>query len=148
VTNLFNPGPPTKASPCVANRCTVCCHDTNMPLTLGDLERITALGHRPDDFSQPDEAEGYLRLRNTKQGDCFFLEADGRCRVNATKPEGCRLYPFIYDEQDDRVVRDSICPFNGEFDPPPDVERKVRALIVKLDGEAKGRKAHPGRAPP
>jgi Fe-S-cluster containining protein len=148
VSNLFNIGPPTASSPCVANRCTVCCHDTNMPLTMADLERITSQGYALDDFSQPDTQEGYLRLRNTQQGACFFLEPDGRCRVQAVKPEGCRLYPFIYDEQNDRAVRDDICPFNGEFNPPPGVERQVRALIVKLEGEARARRSHPGRGAP
>jgi Fe-S-cluster containining protein len=111
-----------------------------MPLTLADLERLGARGYRIDDISEPDEEEGYLRLRNTPEGACVFLEADGRCRVQAVKPEGCRLYPFIYDEDNDSVIRDGICPFNREFAPPPDVEPSVRELIKRLSAEAEGRR--------
>jgi Fe-S-cluster containining protein len=140
VTNLFLPGKPQQASPCVSNSCTLCCHDTNMPLTLADIERLTARGERLSDFSEPDEEdEGYLRLANTDEGNCTFLLPDGRCRVQADKPEGCRLYPFIYDADHDAVIRDGICPFNRQFEPPPDVERRVRELIARLEREAAAR---------
>lgn len=113
-----------------------------MPLTLADMERLTARGERLEDFSQPDEEDvGYVRLRNTDEGECHFLLADGRCRVQADKPEGCRLYPFIYNIDSDEVLRDSYCPFNRDFTPPPDVERRVRELISRLEHEAKGRAA-------
>ena len=141
MTNLFVLGPPGPASPCVKNACTLCCHETNMPLTLADIERLTALGHRMQEFSEPDEDEGYLRLHNTDEGACFFLAADGRCRVQESKPEGCRLYPFIYDEDEDKVIRDGICPYNEAFVPPADVERRVRELIGRLTHEARARHA-------
>lgn len=141
MTNLFLPGKPQQASPCVRHACTICCFDTNMPLTLADLGRLTARGERIDDFSEPDEEEGFLRLRNTEDGHCHFLLPDGRCRVQTDKPEGCRLYPFIYDGDNDTVIRDGICPFNREFEPPPAIEAKVRELIARLDVEAAGRRA-------
>ena len=140
MTNLFIPGKPQATSPCVKHTCTLCCHDTNMPLTLADMERLTARGERLDAFSQPDEEDiGYIRLRNTEKGACTFLAPDGRCRVQADKPEGCRLYPFIYDMDRDRVLRDSFCPFNKEFDAPPGTEQKVRALVARLEAEARAR---------
>lgn len=145
MTNLYVPGPPRSDIPCIRNTCTLCCRDTNMPLTLADIDRLTSLGYRADDFSEADEEEGYLRLHNTEEGACFFLEESGRCRVQAEKPEGCRLYPFIFDEDDDRVIRDGICPFNREFEPTPDVEAKVRELIGRLEREAAARTAHAPR---
>jgi uncharacterized protein len=141
VTNLFVPGAPQATSPCVHNVCTACCRDTNMPLTLGDVDRLTSRGHKLADFSVYDPAEGYLRLRNTKDGDCTFLARDGRCRVQSDKPEGCRLYPFIYDEDNDKVIRDDFCPFNGEFEPPPGIDKKVREVIGRMEAEAKARLA-------
>lgn len=140
MSNLFLPGPPRPASPCVKHACTACCKDTNMPLTFVDLERLTSLGHKLDDFSEPDEEEGYLRLKNTPEGNCNFLAEDGRCKVQANKPEGCRLYPFIYDEDHDAVIRDGFCPFNREFAAPEGVERQVRELIQRLEAEASWRK--------
>ena len=141
MTNLFKVGLPTAASPCTKHACTACCHDTNMPLTFLDIERLTSRGHALDAFSEPDEQEGYLRLRNTPEGNCFFLAPDGRCSVQADKPEGCRLYPFIYDEDHDAVIRDGFCPFNREFAPPEGVERSVRELIQRLEAEAGWRRA-------
>ncbi len=141
MTNLFLPGSPQGSSPCVHNACTACCRDTNMPLTLADIERLTARGHRLADFTVQDLQEGYLRLANTKDGDCTFLARDGRCRVQADKPEGCRLYPFIYDEDNDKVIRDDFCPFNKQFDPPPGIERQVREVIGRMEAEAKARLA-------
>jgi uncharacterized protein len=145
VTNLFVVGAPIPSNPCVRHACTLCCHDTNMPLSLADIERLTSLGHSLAAFAESDEEEGYLRLHNTEEGACFFLDAAGRCSVQSSKPEGCRLYPFIFDEEDDRVIRDEICPFNREFDPPPEVESKVRELVSRLTREAAARRAHPGR---
>ena len=141
MTNLYVPGPARADLPCIRNACTICCHDTNMPLSLADMERLTSFGHRLADFSELDEEEGYLRLRNTEEGACHFLDEKGRCSVQHAKPEGCRLYPFIYDEEDDRIVRDYICPFNREFEPPADVETRVRELVGRLEREAAARKA-------
>jgi Fe-S-cluster containining protein len=146
VNNLFLPKAPGGASVCAKHACTFCCRDTNMPLTFLDLERLIALGHKPADFSEPDEQEGYLRLRNTPEGNCTFLSKEGRCSVQADKPEGCRLYPFIYDEDNDAVIRDGLCPFNREFFAPPGVERNVRELIQRLEAEAQWRKAAASRA--
>ena len=142
MTNLFLPGKPQATSPCVKHTCTLCCRDTNMPLTLADMERLTSRGERLEAFSQPDEEDqGYIRLVNTEKGECYFLAPDGRCRVQADKPEGCRLYPFIYDMDKDAVLRDSFCPFNREFEPPEGTERKVRDLVSRLEAEAAARVA-------
>jgi hypothetical protein len=111
-----------------------------MPLTLADIERLTARGFAPADFAVKDDKEGYLRLRNSEEGACFFLDPSGRCSVQGAKPEGCRLYPFIYDEDADRVIRDSICPFNRDFEPPPGVEATLRELIGRLEREAAARR--------
>ena len=135
MTNLYVLGPPRAEIPCVRNSCTVCCHDTNMPLTLADIERLTSLGYRLNEFSLQD-AEGYLRLRNRPDHACFFLDASGHCSIHAAKPEGCRVYPFIYDEDADKVIRDDVCPYAAQFVPPPETERKVRELVGRLEREA------------
>jgi hypothetical protein len=109
-----------------------------MPLTLADIERITSQGYGLAEFTVPSD-DGTLRLRNTDDGDCYFLDPSGRCSANAFKPEGCRLYPFIYDESARRVVRDDYCPFTREFEPPSDVEGKVRELVGRIETEARGR---------
>lgn len=143
MTNLFVIGPPA-ASPCVRNACTACCRDTNMPLTLADIDRLTAAGHRLGEFSVA-EADGWVRLRNLDDHRCFFLSAEGRCRVHDDKPEGCRLYPFILDEGSGRVFRDDFCPHRAQFRPPPGVEASVTELVGRLESEAARRRG--GAAP-
>lgn len=138
MTNLFTPGAPRSDIPCIRNNCTKCCHETQMPLTFADIDRLTALGNRLNEFSVND-ADGSIRLRNVADGSCFFLEKNGRCRVNDTKPEGCRLYPFIWDEGARKTIRDDYCPYTAEFLPPPDVDAKVRELVGRLETESRGR---------
>jgi Fe-S-cluster containining protein len=110
-----------------------------MPLTLSDIERITARGHRLAEFSV-EEGDGWVRLRNLPDHRCFFLATDGRCRINDVKPEGCRLYPFIIDEETGDVFRDDFCPHRDEFVPPPGVERQVKGLLARLEAEADARR--------
>lgn len=112
-----------------------------MPVTLADIERITARGFRLSEFTL-DGGDGWLRLRNMEDHRCFFLSDGGRCRIHDVKPEGCRLYPFIYDESNGEVFRDDFCPHRQEFEPPPAVAEKVKELVQRLESEAAVRRAN------
>ena len=144
MTNLFVMGSPRGQSPCVAHACTACCRDTNMPLSLADIERITALGHKLAEFSDSGD-DGWMRLHNLDDHRCFFLSEKGLCTIHDSKPEGCRLYPFILDQDTAEVFRDSFCPFNAQFDPAPTTKEKVRELVVRLEDEAAARRDQAGR---
>jgi Fe-S-cluster containining protein len=63
----------------------------------------------------------------------------GLCSIHDSKPEGCRLYPFILDKDTREVFRDSFCPFNAQFDPAPTTKEKVRELVGRLEREAGAR---------
>lgn len=77
-------------------RCGKCCLNTEMPLTREDVERLELLGYRREEFAEP--RGGLLRLRNV-DGHCYFYDPDTRsCKVYPYRPEGCRVYPFIYVE--------------------------------------------------
>lgn len=77
-------------------RCGRCCLNTEMPLTQRDVDRLVKLGYRVEEFAEL--RKGLLRLRNV-DGHCFFYDPSSRaCRVYEHRPEGCRLYPFIYVE--------------------------------------------------
>lgn len=110
-----------------------------MPVTLADIERITARGFRLAEFTV-DEGDGWLRLRNLEDHRCTFLTDGGRCRIHDVKPEGCRLYPFIYDESNGHVIRDDFCPHREEFTPPAGVRARVEELVRRLEGEAAARR--------
>jgi Fe-S-cluster containining protein len=86
-------------------RCGRCCLGTEMPLTPVDVRRLEELGYRG--FYEP--KGGLLRLRNV-DGRCFFYDpASKSCTVYPHRPEGCRLYPFIYVEGVGVAV-DPECP--------------------------------------
>lgn len=39
-------------------------------------------------------------IRRNKDGSCFFLSKENRCKINAFKPLVCRLEPFIISDFD------------------------------------------------
>ena len=107
-----------------------------MPLTPGDVSRLQAAGHDVDAFSFDDEGVRRLRTRDEEAPDgrpCFFLGSDGACSVYEVRPEGCRIYPFVVDE-DARLTRDEDCPYRAEFAAPPHA-RRVVLDILRRSGE-------------
>lgn len=95
--------------------CGSCCREPLLPLTDGDLRRIVrATGDDPRDvvawvtpeqIAMDDEPEAFVRLRGgprvmvMRQGrtGCRFLGPDQRCRIYASRPQGCRVFPFDAD---------------------------------------------------
>jgi Fe-S-cluster containining protein len=113
--------------PCARHGCHLCCLDTRMTLTEGDVARLEAAGFK--DFFRLN-TEGDLELRN-HGGRCVLLDG-GRCSAYAARPEGCRLYPLILDLQSDRVVRDEYCPHRGSFPiTTGEAERLRRSVAVE-----------------
>ncbi len=112
--------------------CGKCCFETEMPLTEEDLRRIESLGYRKEEFSI--SFAGIVRLRNVN-GKCYFLDEKNRCRIYEHRPEGCRLYPAVFDGE--KVVVDKICPKWREVK----VSEVVRKRLVKLIEKVYGRKS-------
>ena len=106
-----------------------------MTLTVEDVDRLAALGHRGFFRQTP---EGQLQLVN-RHGRCVFLRGS-ECAVYADRPEGCRLYPFILDRDLDQPVRDDFCPHAEEFEFGPDDEARLRRSIATEDAEAAERR--------
>jgi len=98
-----------------------------MPLTRGDIERIVSLGYREDSFVV--ERGGLKRLRNIR-GSCIFL-GDG-CKIYSDRPEGCTLYPTIYDAAGKRAVLDKDSPYNREFHISFKKSKQVSRLYATL----------------
>jgi Fe-S-cluster containining protein len=110
---------------------------TEMPLTRRDIERITSLGYPLEYFARRG-ADGVMYLRNVN-GHCVFLDPDtGRCKIYPWRPEGCRLYPLVYDPENDEVIVDPDCPLADTI--PKHVvkalEPRVRKLVKELYGLA------------
>jgi len=109
-------------------RCGVCCRETEMLLSLDDIERLERKGYRKEFFVCFDR-EGYPTLRN-RQGHCVFYDSEkSRCRVYKDRPLGCRLYPVIYDELKGIIV-DNICHTKNKIT-EKEIERKGKK-VVKL----------------
>lgn len=146
---------PAQGDPCTERGCSTCCHGTEMVLTEDDLVRLrTFLGGRPD---LPQEGwfladDGYVQLRTAPpaapglERPCAFL-VDGRCAVYPVRPEGCRLYPAVWDEAlRSAVLDDEVCPHTGRFRVLPATAAAVRSLGERLEAERRAR-MRPGRGP-
>jgi hypothetical protein len=141
----------TAQSPCLATGCSACCHDTEMLLTEADVERIDLVAGGRDWWFQA--GDGYLQLR-TRDGPaakgapsasarpCVFLRGDGHCSVWEDRPEGCRLYPAVWDGEALRAHKDDEhCPHTAGFALPQASADAVRRLAAKLERERSARSA-------
>ena len=115
-------------TPCTVHGCVECCKQTSMPLSCSDVERIKSQGFRVKDFSVK-QGKG-RHLKNSK-GKCVFLR-DSRCIIYSNRPEGCRLYPLVYDENCEDYVIHDFCPHSHEFKVKKEDVEKLQALLTKL----------------
>lgn len=122
------------SNPCLAHDCSLCCHDTAMPLREADVARLAARGHARGAFARVED--GWLSLRN-EGGACVFLRG-GKCSVYDDRPEGCRLYPLVWEE-DAGPALDELCPWRGEFSFRLEHRRRLDALVRVLVRERAAR---------
>ncbi|MDI9619421.1 MAG: YkgJ family cysteine cluster protein [Candidatus Nezhaarchaeota archaeon] len=121
---------PTLRLDCVVNGklCGRCCYNTEMPLTLGDVNRIKRLGFSESHFI--DKVGGLPRLRNV-EGHCVFLNPHlNSCTIYPMRPEGCRLYPLLYDLECGKVTVDPLCPQSHTI--PKWLARKLSKSLLNL----------------
>ena len=124
---------PELMAPCLEMGCCKCCLDTEMPLTEEDVARLEASGHDASAFVVAEE--GYTFLANVR-GQCFFLDAKGMCSVYAGRPEGCRLYPLVMDEDMSEFKLDDLCPHRSSVGWRKFHEEALMGLLERL---ARGR---------
>ena len=116
---------------CLRYGCIKCCLDTEMPLSVLDIARIKGLGFSENSFIV--ERNGNWQLKNLS-GRCVFHNGQ-RCTIYDHRPEGCQLYPVIFNEYKGEAVLDSYCPHYEKFHLTPSISRKVVKLVRKLDVE-------------
>jgi Fe-S-cluster containining protein len=117
--------------PCKIHNCFKCCIETRMPLTQKDIERISEQGYRFKEFVVKRRGERCLKNR---KGGCVFLE-DNECTIYSFRPEGCQLYPLLYDEDDEKGVIHDFCPYGHEFNVSSKDIDNLYVLIKKLARE-------------
>ena len=101
-----------------------------MPLSNLDLERILKLGFELEYFAV--KTDGGWRLKNSS-GRCVFLVEEG-CGIYPHRPEGCRLYPLVYDENLKKAVIDPLCPYGHLFRVQKNDTERLKTLLEKLTG--------------
>ncbi len=114
--------------PCMIHGCVKCCIETRMPLSPSDIERISGQRYRFKDYVLKRKRERFLRNSN---GRCVFLGDDG-CKIYSFRPEGCRLYPLVYDEKNKKAVVHDLCPYGLEFKVSGEDREKLHAFFKKL----------------
>ncbi|NQT08501.1 YkgJ family cysteine cluster protein [Candidatus Bathyarchaeota archaeon] len=120
--------PLSSGIPCTIHSCVKCCIETRMPLSRTDIERISQQGYRFKDFVVKRKRERRLKNRN---GRCVFL-GDKGCKIYSFRPEGCRLYPLVYNENDRKFVIHDLCPYAHEFKVSRDDIENLHAFFKEL----------------
>ncbi|MBN2334644.1 YkgJ family cysteine cluster protein [Candidatus Bathyarchaeota archaeon] len=115
--------------PCKAHGCVKCCIDTRMPLSRLDVERISGQGYRFKEFVVKRGKERQLKNSN---GRCVFL-GDNGCTIYSFRPEGCRLYPLVYNKNNGKAFVHDLCPYGQEYKVGRDDIEKLNVLLKKLD---------------
>lgn len=140
------------AMPCLERRCSACCHDTEMLLTDDDIARISALRPGLDFWFTADDGFRQLRTRDSPAAvggtgrPCVFLNPEGTCGIHPDRPEGCRLYPAMWDMEAQVAGLDAEhCPHTDGFLLAPATRDATRRLAARLEAELarRARGTHP-----
>ncbi len=116
---------------CLHTRCNLCCRHTNMLLSDKDIHNITTLGYHRSFFTI--QRNGWLRLKNYK-GRCIFHNGE-HCTIYDHRPEGCVLYPVVYDADRRIAIIDAECPQRRQFFINEQKTRQLKHLIALLQKE-------------
>jgi len=102
-----------------------------MPLLKEDIERIKRLGFDYDYFVV--NRDGWLQLKNYS-GRCVFNDGK-QCLIYENRPEGCKFYPIVYDEDKNFATLDEDCPHRNEFKIAEKSIVMLISLVTKLRDE-------------
>ncbi|MFW9827971.1 MAG: YkgJ family cysteine cluster protein [Candidatus Thorarchaeota archaeon] len=96
----------------ICENCGKCCIETEMLLSIQDIDLLvnnSVYQLDRDDFALKN-AEGFYQLKNI-EGHCYFFDVSSKnCNIYEYRPQGCRIYPLIYDFQTEKCTLDKDCP--------------------------------------
>jgi len=105
--------------------CGLCCEETEMELSIRDIDTLEKAGYHREKFSVTGE-DGINRLRNIN-GRCYFYNhAEERCQVYEVRPIGCYTYPVVYSDNEEIII-DELCPMGNTVS---DQELKVKGRCL------------------
>lgn len=116
---------------CMEYKCIKCCLETSMPLSNQDIERIQDLGFSTNFFVV--ECNGWLQLKN-KDGKCVFHNGK-LCSIYKDRPEGCKLYPIIYDKDANCAIFDEDCSHKDKFQMSKIAVEQLCSIVSRLESE-------------
>ena len=116
---------------CINKKCIQCCKETNMPLSKKDINRIENLGYTSDFFINIHD--GWFQLKN-RDGHCVFHNGM-KCLIYENRPEGCQLYPIIFNKENNCAILDEDCPYRTNFLITMNSRRKLFHLVSKIESE-------------
>jgi len=107
-----------------------------MLLSDSDIQKIENIGYDKNYFTR--SKKGWLKLKN-KDGRCVFH--NGKiCLIYENRPEGCILYPLIFDKEKNCVIVDEECPYQDRFRFNKKSINQLSMLVTKIINERKARK--------
>jgi len=123
------------------SNCGGCCRVQPPDVDLSERKQIEAKGF--SSFLDRRGEEGVMWIRRKKDGSCFFLMENNRCRIYDVRPAICRLEPFTvvdYDFERNRIELDlnfpAACGCEGVFDdeslPLEAIGRAAQAIVQKI----------------
>ena len=107
-----------------------------MLLSHHDVKTIEGLGYPKDFFLI--QKNGWLQLKNN-QGRCVFHTTE-KCRIYDHRPEGCTLYPIVYQQDTHQVILDNDCPQRHMFELIETAKQQLVTLLKRLQQERTQRK--------
>jgi len=116
---------------CLETKCMQCCIQTNMILSYRDIAIIEQMGYEKIFFVS--ENDGWLQLKNV-DGRCVFHNGI-ECIIYPKRPQGCTLYPVVYDNDDKRAILDDECPQRHCFSLSKTKVLELKSLIALLEKE-------------
>jgi len=104
-----------------------------MLLSKNDIEKIQNIGYSINFFVRREK--GFLKLKN-KGGKCVFH--NGKiCLIYNNRPDGCKLYPLIFNEEYKKAVFDEECLYKDNFEFNIQDLKKLNNLIIQINSERK-----------
>ena len=102
-----------------------------MILSVKDIKKIQNIGYDKKFFVRKDN--GYFKLKN-KDGRCVFHNGK-KCLIYNFRPEGCKLYPLIFNNEYKCAVIDNECSNGGLFNFNPNDIKRLYNLIDLIESE-------------
>ncbi|KYK21164.1 hypothetical protein AYK21_05380 [Thermoplasmatales archaeon SG8-52-2] len=107
-----------------------------MLLSNSDIQKIENIGYEKKYFTR--SKKGWLILKN-KDGRCVFH--NGKiCLIYENRPEGCILYPLIFNKENNFALADEECPYQDSFKFNKKNINQLYMLVEKIINERKIRK--------